>query len=43
MEKKIVKTRMYRAQRMTVYYYSDGTKSVRYWESIDSFSNKMGI
>lgn len=43
MAKKIIKTRNYKASRKTVYYYDDGTKETRYWQSTDSFCNEMGV
>ena len=39
----LVKTRNYKASRKTVYYFDDGTKKIRYWESTDEFCNTMGI
>ena len=41
--KKLLKTRMYAHLRKTIYYYNDGSKEVRYWDSIDTFCDKLGI
>ena len=41
--KQIIKTRMYSNLRKTIYYYNDGSKETRYWDSIDTFCNKLGI
>lgn len=41
--KHIVKTRCYAAQGKTIYYFSDGSKLTRYWQSLDEFCNDMGI
>lgn len=41
--KKIIKTRFIRASRKTIYYYDDGTKETKYWETIDEFCNHLGI
>ena len=41
--KNISKVRIYSKLRKTIYYHDDGTKYVRYWESVDSFCNNLGI
>ena len=40
---KIIRTRMYKATRKTVYYYDDGSKKTVYWPTVDNFANEMGI
>lgn len=42
-KKVIVKKRLFYTKRKTIYYYSDGSKKVVYWQSTDEFCNEMGI
>ena len=41
--KKLLKVRMYSKLRKTIHYYDDGSKETHYWESIDTFCDRMGI
>lgn len=42
-EKILIKTRHFARFGKTVYYYSDGTKKVENWESLDTFCTNEGI
>ena len=42
-EKTLIKTSHFARLGKTIYYYSDGTKKVEYWEGIDTFCAKEGI